>query len=250
MLKKICPILAFLLVLVSFAFAEPVSFIDDLTGNITLPYDSSDPASCSYTCIWAYPVLDGNDEFALAVNSFYQKKAEDAIVFDIPILAECMIGCEYDTLCETTYTVTCNNDSYLSFLFTQKEISSEYESIRYYGHTFSRMEIKPDSTVALPYLLGILSNGNNDTWLQDRQTDKADSIVRELVWEQLINGESSSLYDWVTEEYFQEVFYPEEDFYLNENGNPVFFVLPGEIASEESGLLTFEIDLEDIMDEM
>ncbi len=251
MYRKFIVFLLLFILAVNVSFCELVSLCEDLSGAVSVPYDDSDPSSHVYTCSWRYPQLADDDEFSRAVNAFYQKKEEDAIIFDIPILAECMAGYDFDIQCETSYSVTCSNDDYISFLFTQREASPEYESLRYFGHTFSRKEIKPDSTVSLPYLLGILQNGHNDTWLQDRQTAKADSIVRDLVWDMIDKNDMNyDYFDWISYDYFTEVFFPEEDFYLNSEGNPVFFILPGEMASEKDGLLTFEILLEDISDEM
>ena len=43
---------------------------------------------------------------------------------------------------------------------------------------------------------------------------------------------------------------PEEDYYLDENGEPVFYINPGSAAPVEFGLLTFPITLEEIDDEL
>jgi len=89
-----------------------------------------------------------------------------------------------------------------------------------------------------------------DTWLQERQTEKADACVRALIWERIEdNPEDLPYFDTFTEEDLARIFYPEEDFYLDENGNPVFYLQPG-FAMEGGGLTEIPITLEEILDEM
>lgn len=61
----------------------------------------------------------------------------------------------------------------------------------------------------------------------ERQTNKCDACVRDLVWEQLQDRAadgSVTLCDNVDREYFDGIFYPEEDFYLDADGSFVFFL--------------------------
>ena len=57
-------------------------------------------------------------------------------------------------------------------------------------------------------------------------------------------------FDDLTREELEAQFYPEEDFYLDENGNPVFYVQPSYIASSAEGVLTFPFTLEELLDEL
>ena len=50
-------------------------------------------------------------------------------------------------------------------------------------------------------------------------------------------------------EELEYVFFPEEDFYLNEDGAPVFYLQPG-IVDESDVLTTFPFTIEEILDEM
>ena len=52
------------------------------------------------------------------------------------------------------------------------------------------------------------------------------------------------------EEDLELIFDPELDFWLDETGNPVFFILPGRAADPEAGLLTYSVSIEEIRDEM
>ena len=60
-------------------------------------------------------------------------------------------------------------------------------------------------------------------------------------------------YGDLTEETLSYIFFPEENFYLDEDGNPVFYLQPADVFAdvpEGTDLFTFPIDLEDILDEL
>ena len=49
---------------------------------------------------------------------------------------------------------------------------------------------------------------------------------------------------------FENAFYPEEDFYLDAEGNFVFFIQEDIIAPKEAGQFFYTITLEDLLDEL
>ena len=53
-----------------------------------------------------------------------------------------------------------------------------------------------------------------------------------------------------TDEELEAAFYPEEDFYLDENGDPVFYLLENTVALPEAGILLVPISLEMLLDEL
>jgi len=102
-------------------------------------------------------------------------------------------------------------------------------------------------------MLGLLDDGETDEWLLQRQTDKADAAVRKLLWRAIQQGKSTEpviFYDDLEQESLDWLIYPEEDFYLDEEGNPVFFFQPGSIADESYGPVLFAIPFESIDDEL
>ena len=103
--------------------------------------------------------------------------------------------------------------------------------------------------MALPYLLGLLESEESDTWLQNRQTGKADDAVRKMVWERLREMDGIEIREDLQEEDLEYVFFPEEDFYLDETGEPVFYLQPG-FADDSTRLVTIPISIDDILDEM
>ena len=129
--------------------------------------------------------------------------------------------------------------------------SEEQSGIYWEGHVFSRKNGSPGQTWTLPRLLGTLERNENDAWLQERQTEKADAILVDMVWDLI--GENEQDIDYFpefTKEDLSHVFFPEENFYLDEAGEPVFYIQPGVAAPEDAGLLTFSVSVEDILDEL
>lgn len=229
------------------AAAEPLAMQADLADTVTTPIYADRPEGPAYVYSYAYPQADPSDPSAELINTFYAYIVDDTRAFEIPMNVENWMksGDEASHEATVSYVITCNNDDFLSVLLKKEEDGF----VNYSGHTFSRKNIKPGSSVALPYLLGILESGEKDTWLQDRQTAKADALVRSMVWEMLPRL-NVPLWEDLEEDMLEYIFFPEEDFYLDEDGNPVFYLEPGTAADPVWGLLTFPISIEDILDEM
>ena len=236
-------LLAAALCLTAGCSAAPLEMADELAGIVQIELNGRAKYIYSYT----YPQVDAAEPSGEIINTFYQGIARDAEEFEIPMNADYYRGQdpEQDITVEISYEVTCNNDDYFSVLLHTRQGSLDV----YAGHTFSRTGLKDGSSVALPYLLGMLDNGETDTWLQDRQTGKADALVREMVWERLQEMDGTALWEDLEEESLEYGFFPEEDFYLDEGGNPVFYLQPG-FADESGKLLTFPISIDEILDEM
>ncbi len=234
-----------LLMAASAALAEPLALTEDLSGEIREQLNEK----AAYIYSYRYPRAAEGSAAAEQVNSFFRYRAEDAAGFEVPMNADYYRGTEpeADIRVEVDYRVTCNDGEYFSVLTeTRQEGLSSWS-----GYTFSMKGLKPGLSVALPYLLGLLEGEETDTWLQDRQTARADAAVREMVWAELQarNGKDLELAEDLEREALDYAFFPEEDFYLEENGDPVFFLQPG--TAEASGrLITVTIPVEDILDEM
>jgi len=244
-------LLASLCLIVPTALAGPLPLAEDLSETLTLRYDESDPDSPSFEYSYVFPRADESDPTAYLINEYYDYQVRDTADFTFPILADYYRETGMPASIRITYEVTCNNDEYLSVLLKHEETFDGMTTLIWEGHVFSRLHGVPGSTYTLPELLGFLSADENDSWLEERQTAKADALIRETVWQQIReNPESVPYYEDLTWEAFSSFFIPEEDFYLDETGNPVFFLQPGAAAPESAGLLTFPLSIEDILDEM
>ena len=246
----ICCLLSGLL-LGTAAAAEPLPLTEDLADEIVIRYDETDPASGTFRYSYRYPAVDPAHPDAAVVNTFFAYEVSDTVNFRAPMDAENWESSGEDVEKSVTYTITCNNDDFFSVLICTRETAAGETYTSYAGDTFSRLEQTPGYTTTLPQILGILSSHESDTWLQDRQTAKADAYVRAMIWERIgENPDQLPFYADFTEEDLELIFYPEEDFYLDESGNPVFFIQPGDAAPLEEGLMLFPLSLEDILDEM
>ena len=247
MFRKTSVFLALLLLFSTAALADPLTLQADLSGVVEIPLgDENGP---KYVYSYAYPQVDAADPSAGLINEFYAYLVSDALDFEVPMMADYYAsqGGDADVAVTVTYEITCNRDDFFSVLLC----TEGNDFLTYKGHTFSRADLKPGSSVALPYLLGILATDESDTWLQDRQTAKADDLVRSLVWEMLESRrEELGIYPDLDRELFDLTFYPEEDFYLDETGNPVFYLEPGAAADAAQGLLRFPLTLWEILDEL
>lgn len=244
-MKRLLSFLLCMVLMGSGALADPLVLLEDYSGEIAESYD----AGGTFTYSYHYPQVAEESEGSVAVNVFYQELLEYDLGFTVPIIQETYEGFDCSTV--ITYTVTCNNDDYFSVLVRKEESFPEFSRVSWTGNTFSMKYPKYDHTFTLPELLGILSVSENDTWLQDRQTAKADTMVREMVWDMIRNNTAGIEYDSnYTFDNLTSDLFPEEQFYLDENGDPVFFLQPGVAADESLGLLKFPIPMEDLLDEL
>ena len=250
-MKKLFALICALLMLLQAAAAAPLELAGELAGTLLYP-EEADEASASYIYHYAYPLLPAGDDVCDTINGFYQYAADDAAAFAVPMGGEEAerqgVSCQIDI----AYEITCNNEEYFCVKLTSTTRQEELESTILSAQTFARSGEKAGNVVALPYLLGILAGDETDTWLQDRQTAKADDCVRRMLWEEIESAQAEGFpfYEELDEELLADLFYPEEDFYLDETGNPVFFLQAGSVAPVEEGILTYSITLEDLMDEL
>ena len=248
-MKRFLSVLAALLLAALPVLADPLPLLEDYAGDLVEPYDPDDLSAGVFSYSYRYPHVDDAAEGGAGINVFYMDLIDYDLGFTVPIIQDAFEG--YDASTVITYTVTCNNDDYFSILIRKEENNPDTSRVYWTGNVFLRNNGNSGYTSTLPQYLGILNASENDTWLQDRQTAKADSLVREMVWEMISDNASGIDYfaDF-SEEDLSHVFFPEENFYLDENGDPVFFLNPGIAAPEEAGLLTFPILLEDLLDEL
>ena len=243
-----CVILILILTFTA-VLAEPLSLLEDYTNSVISVTEENDPSAGRFEYSYRYPHVDESAEGGAEINIFYTELMEYTDGFTIPMIQDAFEGENASTVID--YTVTCNNDDFFSVLIREERNNPDQSIVYWDAHVFSRKSGAPGQTYTLPKLLGILDANENDTWLQDRQTAKADRLIREMIWDMIEEDKEGIGYDSdLTEENLSHILFPEEQFYLNENGDPVFFLQPGDAAPESAGLVTFTIPLELILDEM
>lgn len=249
-------LLALLLVLtllpISVSAEASLTFTDDLAGVYTWPVGSDEEAA-SYVYRYRYPQLEGDSNLALAFNLIYQYEASDALGFECPMIASSHPAEEGQMQVSISYEIVHQSAELLSVRIDKEVMVGESVSRIVKGHTFSLTGDHAGTITSLPYLLGLLTADETDEWYIDRQTSKADTCAREMVWaliERDMKSGASMIYEDMTLEEFEWGFYPEEDFFLDTEGNFVFFVQENVIAPPEAGQFFYTISLADLLDEI
>lgn len=251
-MKKLISLLLVLLVCSAAALAEPVTLTDPLAGEAYWPEDA-DAATAMYVYRYHYPQVAGEGEVALMINEHYAYLLSDALGFALPMAEGLIENPDVQAYTHITSEITCHSDDYLCVKITTENFMGAAISNVVSAHTFALTGGKAGCVVNLPYLLGLLDADETDEWLLTRQTDKADSCVRGLIWEIIRQQQAEgavAYYEGVTYEMLEGCFYPEEDFYLDAEGNLVFFIQESLMAPSTEGVLYFPFTLEELLDEI
>ncbi len=253
-MRKLSLILVALCLVCSCALADPLVQTDDIAGTWFWPEDAGADAA-TFVFTYAYPQVAGDSEAAQAINQNYAYDADYALAFDMPSRAEESGADGGVTRVDLRYRVTANDDDWFSVLFIRDTEAGGHHSVSVQAQVFGRETAKAGHIITMPYLLGILDDDEDDDWLRERQTNRADTVIRELVWADIEwrRAQGEAFPDDLTEEVLAECFFPEEEFYYDgETGHVVFFLQPflnaDGMAPDE--FYTFSFDFEDILDEM
>lgn len=239
-----------LLLVTSVSMAAPMKQAEDFSGSIVIPYDEDNPEAGAFTFIYCYPCIDESEPDANIVNSFYREQM-DMDETNMRFFADGYAASGIPVVKEISYRITCNNNDFFSVLTVQHLQTGDNDRLIWSGNTFSRRSGEVGSTYDLPRLLGLLSESEQDEFLIERQADKAADVVVELIMEMILDNPDDLPYHYdITFDTLMNYVYPQEDFYLDETGNPVFFAAPGTVADEAEGYMVFPIPLQDILDEL
>lgn len=230
----------------------PLTFTDDLSGVYTWPEGSAE-SDASYVYRYAYPQVAGDSELAMTINEVFRYEADDALGFECPMNGSAHPAEEGQMQVSLTYEIVHLSDAFLSVRVDKQVTLGETVSNVVKGYSFMLTGVEAGTVTSLPYMLGVIAPEETDEWYLDRQTAKADACARDLVWmriEKDMRKEGSVIYEDMTFEEFEWGFYPEEDFYLDAEGNFVFFLQEGMIAPVEAGQFFYTITLDELLDEI
>lgn len=255
-MKKLLFSLLTMLLLALPALAEaPIQLAEPLSGVYVWPEGSAE-TDALYVYRYRYPQLAGADDLAMHINSTYTYAVEDALGFEVPMLASGMQPGDPQKIVDIDFRITCLSETHLSVVITKRVTVGGAATEVYSGHVFALTGSGAGRITNLPVLLELLGPDETDEWLMTRQTNRADALVRSLVWSRIQrslatpSADDPAFYDDLTFEELEAGFYPEEDFFLTEDGEPCFYFQPGAIAPEEDGLVTFVITRWELEDEM
>lgn len=236
-------ILSFLLAL-SLPAASLAAVTQTGTNEGTFYYpDESDPATATYQYHYSYPRFDDADEVAEAINNVFTYQVDDAAGFAVPMMGEMADGpASTDVRAEISY----QDDDWMSVRILTTQHSESGDTAVLSAYVFALTGGRAGEVSSLPRVLGVLKDDETDEWMKDRQTERANTLVREMVWERL---QERTLLPETTEQSLEKEFYPEQDFYLDAEGNPVFFLQAGTVADAAEGVMEVMIPLEELKDE-
>lgn len=247
--------LSLLCLLLAAASADPLTLADDLSGAVYLP-EGSDASNAAYIYTYSYPQVLGDGETEESINSTYAYVVDYDLQFTVPaVWGERAMDGSSASATTVSYRITANNDEYFSVLIITDTTINGERNVSVQAQVFSRVTTKAGHIITMPFLLGILKGDEDDDWLRERQTERADTVIRELIWSEIQwrKSQGETFPEDLTEEALEYELFPEEEFYYDgETGYVVFFLQPymnGEgMAPDE--FYTFEFDFEDILDEM
>ena len=252
MIRLLTLLLALMLAPLPSLAEAPLTFGDDITGTYIWPEGASE-ADASYVYRYTYPQIAGDSNLAMNINQVFQYDATDALGFECPMNASDHPTELGQMLVTLSYELTHQSSDALSVRIDKVVTVGETLSCTVKAYTFKLTGAMAGTVTSLPYLLELVTDDSSDEWLIDRQIAKADTCVRDMVWaliEQDMKKADCTIYDDMAPEEFEFGFFPEEDFYLDAEGNYVFFIQEGVIAPEEAGHFLYTITLEDLLDEL
>ncbi|MBQ8537645.1 MAG: DUF3298 domain-containing protein [Clostridia bacterium] len=253
MKKLLTLIMAMILCLPTLVCAAPLQLQEDLAGQVIYPEGASQ-AEAVFTFTYAYPQFQAEYDSDESINDDFAYMHSDMLNFTAPLLYQAALDTADAVTSNTvSYQITRNDDEYLSVLFYQEQMAgaSPYET--WTAYVYARQGDAAGKIVTLPEILGTQDPLEEDEKVIERACRKANEMVCTLVWEiieeQMDAGEGS-YYEGLTPEDLAAEFYPESDFYLDGDGNLIFFIQPGMIASEAAGHLVFPFSLEELLNEL
>ena len=192
----------------------------------------------TYHYVYRYPVAQGEEEAAAAVNYYFDNAIGEMTRLVLPMYAAdpVMAGGQQHQF-KQDYTVTCNNEDFFSFLLTQHQTVEGKGLISLSSAVFALAGEYTGQTLTLR---GLVQVGDSSQQLGE--------AVRQDIWRQVADqiaaGDSAWHAELSQEKLFSE-FYPETQFYADEAGNAVFYLQPAEFR-QDTQVITFTYTPEDL----
>ena len=244
-------ILAVMLLLGCFmapASAKTLELVSPLAGEAAFP-EGSAVDNAKFLLTYAYPQVTPETDTDANINIFYQELNDDLIQLTAPMMydeASANLDDGVSAYMHINYQVMANTDDFFSVLLTQEQFMGVAESQTWLANVFARTGDSAGGLVTLPYVMGI---SEDDEASATKLVDTVYRLVWDIIVEQMQTG-TVEYFEELTEENLFAEFYPESDFYLDEQGNIVFFVQPATIASGAAGALTFPFSPDELQSEM
>lgn len=215
------------------AFAQEVGLqpASPITGKQLQPEDAQNPGEVCL--IYAYPQFAAENEADEAINRFFRQEAG-------AMLQERAQDAEPPERQEIDYRLALNTQRYVSVLLYNRTSTARGEYERLDAHTFARDGVYAGQRLTLSQVLGLEPETGG---AQDVAGETlAETLCYDLVWQIIERGMQDLDGDYLedlTREKLCQTLHPEQDFYLDEEGNVVLYIQAGEVAGEIAGTLLF-----------
>ncbi len=230
------------------SLAETMAEGEPLAGALYYPQGSG-ATNAGYVLSYRYPQFIGDEPATADINAYFAALAADtaaagiAAAEDVGELPPQGSPSFYTAL---EYRVTLADDDYVSVLLTSSQFLGNSETVRWSAEVFARNGIYAGQGITLTQAMG-LEQAEGEL---AEQTSFAAALIYELVW-RIITQEQAMLtrayFPDVTEQALRDAFDPEHDFYLDADGNLVFFIQSGALATELEGILTYPFALAELL---
>ena len=207
--------------------AKPIS------GKQLLTADGQNTNEASL--VYAYPQFTVENEADEAINRFFRQEAG-------AMLQERAQNAEPPERQEIGYRLALNTQRYVSVLLYTRTATYRGEYERLDAHTFARDGVYAGQSLTLSQVLGLEQETGTAGVEGVADESLAESLCYDLVWQIIERGMQDMDGDYledVTQEKLRQAFHPEQDFYLDEEGNVVLYIQAGEVAGEIAGTLLF-----------
>jgi len=214
-----------------------------ITGKQLQPENAQNPGDVCL--IYTYPQFTAENEADETINRFFRQKAG-------MMLQERAQDDELPDRQEIDYQLALNTQRYVSVLLYDRTSTARGEYERLEAHTFARDGVYAGQALTLSQVLGL---EETDSEGEENVTDEtlAETLCYDLVWQIIERGMQDLDGDYLedlTREKLCQTLHPEQDFYLDEEGNVVLYIQAGEVAGEIAGTLLFPFSPAELLSAM
>jgi len=249
--SRIVCIAALILFICNTVFSSSLVPTQGYEGVAFFPEDS-DEITAVYRFIYRYPGIESQYESDDAINEFFDYQFNDALAFTAPLFA---MEAEENSGSYTRvdYQITCNDAVFFSTLFSCEHFFGASSGNFWMAYSFLRQGEGAGMVLSLADILGLTSPNEDDGLAYERMTRQSNELIYDLIWEIILEQLYVAGYDYyegLTREDLVAEFYPENDFYIDQNHTLVFFIQPTMIASAASGMLLFPFSIDELLSEL
>lgn len=211
------------------AAAEGLMQQEPIAGSVTRS-DGAQAPQAAFSLFYELPQFEPRTEADEQINRYYQELAQG-----MEAAAQTLTEDGGDL--RIAFEVTHNTARYVSVAVSRISQGGNAENEVLSADTFARDGVYAGQPLSLSQVLG-LEEGPSFSGEETLAETLAYKLIWQMVQQEMQNIDSDFL-DGLTEQNVRRALIPETDFYLDAEGNIVFFIQAGEVAGEIAGILRF-----------